>query len=78
MITPLAYDASGLRTTKTATWEALDKVIAARAAPDHLPLPEWANEMDEINVERERKGLPPAIGRRFKQVLPANYNDVRW
>ena len=33
----MEYDPSGLRSTMTATWGALDKAVIANAAPDHLP-----------------------------------------
>eukprot|EP01037_Dinobryon_pediforme_P032343 gene32343-37243_t len=29
--------------------------------PDHLPKPDWWEEIDQINADRQRKGLPPAI-----------------
>lgn len=76
-ITLLPYDETGLRTTKTATWGAVEPILAAHA-PTHLPMPEWWNEMDEINKERERKGLPPAVGRRYQAKMSANYTEVRW
>ena len=74
----LPYDSTGLRTTKTVTWEALDKVLIANAAPDHLPRPDWADKLEEINADRERKGLPPAIGRRNAITGTDNYTEVRW
>lgn len=33
----LAYDATGLRSTMTATWTELDKAVIKNALPDHLP-----------------------------------------
>ena len=77
-ITLLPYDPSGLRTTKTTTWEATDKVLLAKAMPNHLPFPEWIAEVDDINAKREAKGLPPALGRRMKYNYSKNYNEVRW
>jgi hypothetical protein len=74
----LAYDPSGLRTTKTATWQSVDKVLIAKAQPNHLPQPEWLDDIDSIAEERERKGLPDAIGRTQKFSYSANYNQVRW
>ena len=76
-ITLLPYDATGLRTTKTTTWAAVAPILEA-SAPTHLPQPEWWNEIDEINKERERKGLPPAVGRRYQAKMSANYTEVRW
>eukprot|EP01036_Dinobryon_divergens_P026847 gene26847-35539_t len=78
VIANLPYDPSGLRTTKTTTWEALDKVLIAAAEPDHLVRPEWASRIDAIQAERARKGLPAAVGERYKIDLPAEYNQVRW
>jgi hypothetical protein len=33
----MAYDATGLRSTMTATWSELDKAVIKNALPDHLP-----------------------------------------
>ena len=33
----LEYDPTGLRSTMSATWGALDKAVVENAAPDHLP-----------------------------------------
>jgi hypothetical protein len=33
----MAYDATGLRSTMTATWAELDKAVLKNALPDHLP-----------------------------------------
>jgi hypothetical protein len=77
-IMPLAFDQTGLRTTKTATWEALDKVLAVRAVPDHLPDPAWMKNYDALVEERLQKNLPLPVGKRFKQSYTANYNEVRW
>eukprot|EP00600_Ochromonadales_sp_CCMP1393_P002065 CAMPEP_0174979056 /NCGR_PEP_ID=MMETSP0004_2-20121128/14560_1 /TAXON_ID=420556 /ORGANISM="Ochromonas sp., Strain CCMP1393" /LENGTH=182 /DNA_ID=CAMNT_0016230523 /DNA_START=90 /DNA_END=638 /DNA_ORIENTATION=+ len=76
-IADLKYDPSGLRTTKTATWEALAPVLDAHA-PDHLPGPEWLGELDSLQAEREAKGLPRAEGRRYKMKMDDNYTEVRW
>lgn len=78
-ITFLAYDPTGLRTTKTATWQATAKVLAERARPDHLPTPTWEKDYDKLVAERERKGLPPPVGAPYKyKKIPENYNQVRW
>lgn len=76
-ITLLPYDPTGLRTTKTTTWEALDKALQ-KAVPTHLPAPEWLNEFDQMCDEREAKGLPAPIGRRMKLKASVGFNDVRW
>jgi hypothetical protein len=64
-ISLLPYDPSGLRTTKTTTWEAVDKVLAKNAAPNHLPEPAWWADRFEMARIAEAKGLPPPIGRRY-------------
>eukprot|EP01039_Chlorochromonas_danica_P009368 gene9368-10343_t len=76
-ITLLPYDPTGLRTTKTTTWEALDKALE-KVVPNHLPAPEWLNEFDKICEEREAKGLPAPLGRRMKLTTSADFNEVRW
>jgi hypothetical protein len=76
-ITLLPYDPSGLRTTKTTTWAAVDKVLDTHK-PDHLPVPFWWKNLDEIIAERERKGLPPPLGKRYSAKMSANYNQVKW
>ena len=76
---PLVYDATGLRTTKTATWAALEKELAVnKVDADHLVRPEWADDIDKIQEDRERKGLPFAIGRRQKLRMTSNYNQTKW
>ena len=77
-LVPLAYDETGLRTTKTATWEAVEKSLAARALPDHLPAPEWTHHYSLMVDDRLAKGLPLPIGQRQKLMATANYNQVRW
>jgi hypothetical protein len=74
----LPYDPTGLRTTKTATWEALDAVLAARAKPNHLVVEEWAKDYDAMCADREAKGLPAPVGRRQKFTVSSNYNRVSW
>jgi hypothetical protein len=39
----LDYDSSQLRTTKTTSWEAVDRELA-KHTPDHLPTPWWKKE----------------------------------
>ena len=79
-ITLLPYDPTGLRTTKTATWEALDKVLAANCAPNHLPVYWWKAELEATNKDRAAKGLPPALGK-YKKIrghVTANYTEAKW
>eukprot|EP01031_Cornospumella_fuschlensis_P027031 gene27031-32664_t len=77
-ISLLDYDARGLRTTKTTTWEAAEAALAQRAKPSHLPLPEWLAEIQAVDAEREQRGLPPAVGRRQRMAGSGNFNHVRW
>lgn len=76
-ISLLPYDPTGLRTTKTTSWAAVAPVLAAHV-PTHLPLPDWWNEREEIASDREKKGLPPAVGRRYRAQMSPNYTEVRW
>ena len=77
-ISPLPYDDSALRTTKTATWAALANVLDKNAKPNHLPESEWESELDEVEALREKRGLPPAHGRRYCMKMSENYTRVRW
>jgi dTDP-glucose pyrophosphorylase len=73
------YDPTGLRSTMTATWAALDASLKAHATPNHLPVPDWWSNYKNIQKEREAKGLPPAVGHQYKfKVVTPNYNKVRW
>lgn len=76
-ITLLPYDPTGNRTTKTVTWAGVEPILNARI-PDHLPHPEWEKDEEEIQADREKRGLPPAVGRRYRAQFTANYNQVRW
>lgn len=63
----------------TANWPALQKAVIANAEPDHLPKPEWWNDIDAIAADCERKGIPMTPGRRYKfKEVSKNYNQVRW
>lgn len=75
----LDYDPSGLRSSMSATWAALDIAVVERAAPNHLPTPEWWKDLAFIEAECDRKGHPYVMGRKYSnKTLSANYNDVRW
>ena len=74
----LQYDPSGLRSSMSATWGALDKAVEQRTAPNHLPMPAWWNDLKEIEADCERKGIPYVPGRRVKMTAGTNYNEVRW
>lgn len=75
----LRYDPTGLRSTMSATWPELNKAIIINAEPNHLPSPEWYNDIEAIEKECERKGIPYVGGRRFKYASHTdNFNEVRW
>lgn len=75
----MLYDPSGLRSTMSANWPALDAAVQKYAKPNHLPSPEWINSLAAIEAEAEKKGIPVALGRPFKPVgLSPNYNEVKW
>jgi hypothetical protein len=74
----LAYDPSGLRSSMTATWSELDKAIKENATPDHLPQPSWYKNRESVIAEREAKGLPAAVGKRYAYHVPEGYNKVNW
>lgn len=77
-ITLLPYDNTGLRTTKTTSWEAVNKSLANHT-PNHLPRPSWFDEYDKLVEDRLKKDLPPPVGRRHKYAnVSSNYNEVRW
>eukprot|EP01041_Mallomonas_annulata_P008136 gene8136-16723_t len=72
------YDPSGLRTTMTANWPALEKSLAENATPNHLVKPEWENHLAEIWEECDRKGIPRAPGRLFYKIAPEGYTEIKW
>jgi hypothetical protein len=56
----------------------LEKVAIQRAAPDHLPTPEWYKNIDEFQAECEKKGRPFTFGRPSPLKGTKNYTEVRW
>lgn len=76
----LPYDSTGLRTTKTTSWEAVDKsLVAHEVAPDHLPKPSWWNDYDKIYQDRMDKGLPAPMGATYKyKSVTASYNKAAY
>ena len=73
------YDPTGLRATMSATWGALEKAAITNAAPNHLPAPSWLKDVEEISAECDRKGIPQALGKRWKpSIIPVGLNDVKW
>jgi hypothetical protein len=77
-VTLLAYDPTGLKTAKTTTWAAVDKVLEDNTLPNHLPRPAWCNDKQAIIEEFAKKGLPPPAGKKFQFAIHENYNRVRW
>jgi hypothetical protein len=74
----LQYDPTGLRAATTASWSALDKKLE-EIAPNHLVMDAWWPDREKIQEERQRKGLPAAMGKRYKyKHTEASYNQVRW
>lgn len=74
-----SYDATGLRSTPTATWAEMDKALATKAQPNHLSRMEWENELAEMAKKAEERGLPFLEGRRQKWgSVPATYNKMKW
>lgn len=73
----LAYDPTGLRSSMTATWGELDKALE-KAKPNHLPHPFWWKELAAVDAEREKKGLPFAVGKRLVYDTPERYNQISW
>lgn len=72
-----AYDPSGLRTAKAASFAAVDAVID-KVKPTHLDRPAWFGKEDEIIAACAKKGIPVTPGQRFKFNVPPNYNKVAW
>ena len=73
-----AYDPSGLRTPRSANLAAFNREIAT-IVPDHLPAPEWMNNLAAIEADCAKKNIPLVFGRRYKfdSVTPG-YNEVTW
>jgi len=74
----LRYDPSGLRSSMSANWAALDASLEKHAKPNHLPAPAWFKDLKAIEEECEKKGIPYVPGRRFVGKSSVNYNAVRW
>ena len=68
-----------LRFTTKTTYAARDANVIAYAKPNHNVRNAWEGEQEAIWAECERKGIPYAIGKRYKyKTQPAGYNDVEW
>ena len=59
------YDPTGLRSTMTASWKELDAAVLKNALPDHFPTPVWVPQLEKLNEECERKGIPYRLGKRY-------------
>ena len=66
-----------MRTTKTVTWEGVGPALDAHI-PTHFPEPAWWSEREQMQADREKKGLPHAVGKRYNAKMSANYNRVKW
>lgn len=62
----------------TANWGALENLLEARARPNHLPGPEWFKDLEAIEADCEKKGIPYVAGRRYAYNVSSNYTEVRW
>ena len=68
-----------LRFTTKTTYAARDVSVLEHAKPNHNVRYAWEGEMEAVWAECERKGIPYAIGKRYKfKTTPVNYNDVEW
>lgn len=72
-----SYDPSGLRSSMTATWTQLDKSLEANR-PTHLVRPWWAQHIEKIHEECDRKGIPRVPGKNDFSGLPKEYYELRW
>ncbi len=65
----------------SATWTELDKALQDRASANHLVSYEWEKDIESIEAECERKGVPYVEGRKYdsnSRSRPSNYTQVRW
>mmetsp|Transcript_21133 Transcript_21133/g.84242 ORF Transcript_21133/g.84242 Transcript_21133/m.84242 type:complete len:207 (-) Transcript_21133:448-1068(-) len=71
------YDPTGLRSSMTATYEALEASLE-KHQPDHLPTPVWWDEYDEICAKHEAQGRPIPLGRPTQWIKPAGLKKASW
>lgn len=75
----MAYDPSGLRSTPTAGWKALDEALA-KVEPKHFPVT-WPTEeaYNKMVAESTAKGrpIPDGVTYKWKRVSD-NFHVVRW
>lgn len=58
---PTDFDPSGLRSTMSVTWGAMEKSLDANM-PDHLPTPVWRKDEKEILAWYKERDLPVPVG----------------
>jgi len=71
------YDPTGLRSSMTATHEALEAELD-KHKPTQLPHFAWEDNQDAIVAEYEAKGLPVPPGQPFKWKVPPDYYKAKW
>jgi hypothetical protein len=74
------YDPSGLRSSMSATWPAMDAALEETGRGKHMPMADYQERQAALDAESEEKGIPHTTGRFYKpfSARPKNYNDVRW
>lgn len=74
----MRYDTSGLRTTMTANYDAMEQELA-KHRPTQLCTFEWEERADEVIASYEGFGLPPVPGRAPKNIgLNMQRYKKRW
>lgn len=75
----LAYDPTGLRSARSASWASFDSVIEGQREKMSVPLPVHHKTLAAENEQRVERGVPPTLGKRFvPRNMSDNYNEVRW
>lgn len=72
------YDPTGLRSAKSTTLEAVEKALES-VHVDHLVRYEWEKDLEAIEADCRRKGIPLVPGRHnsFKEIDPT-VNQISW
>lgn len=74
---PSDFDPSGLRATMSTSHEAVQKSLDANM-PDHLPMPSWWTEQDDIAQWYEDNNLPTPLGGIGYGTIPREGRIARW
>jgi hypothetical protein len=75
---PTDFDPSGLRSTMSANWPALQKSLDSHM-PDHLPTPVWVGHEPEIIEWYESRDLPVPVGGYYMPLkTPVARRIARW